>query len=55
MSKYVHLVSDTELGWDSIVAGYYKKSDAEKHAADRGDTCVVLSTEIYDSYDEEDY
>lgn len=51
----IHLVSDTDLGWNSIVAAYYSDEEASKHAKARGDSCVVLFTKIYDKYDEDDH
>ena len=55
MSRYIHIVLDTQLGWDSAVAAFTKESDAEAYAESRGDTNVVSSVELYDAYDPEDH
>ena len=50
--SYVYVVTDTDLGWDCVVAVFSNEEAAEACVADRGDTCTITAKNLESEYQE---
>ncbi len=48
--SYIYVVTDSELGWDCVVAVFDNEEAAEACVADRGDTCTITAKRLESEY-----
>lgn len=51
---YVYVVVDLEMGWDNIIGCFTSEDAAEECKSDRGESALVLVSELEDTYNSED-